>query len=179
MDLTTYPSRWLLGCSASTGSAFRAARLDADGVDQLIDADMDRDSESKRSNELAGSGTIEKAKRKETAGHGIGLVHHVLKPAGSGRAGARSDAELPLDEAIRQLGQAIGKSTQGTHQPSVDPGRLQHVERARPAVPPRQRRLRPARQRGQASHQRDASPRLVLSEHRPAAQASAVVDRHY
>src|ERR1700674_1825264 len=107
MDWTISSSRSWPGCSASTGSGFRAVGLDADRVDQLIDADVDGDSESKRSNQLAGSGTVEKAERKKTAGHGIGLIHHVLEPAGTGRTGAGRDAGLPLDEVIRQLGETM------------------------------------------------------------------------
>src|SRR6202022_910268 len=77
MDWTTSPSRWWPGCLASIGSAFRGSGLDADGVDQLIDGDVDADSETERGKQLAGSCTVEKAERKKAAGNGMGRAAQI------------------------------------------------------------------------------------------------------
>src|SRR5207245_8505917 len=54
-------SRCSPGRSAITGSAFRSAWLDADRVDQLIDANMDRESESESREQLAGGCTVKES----------------------------------------------------------------------------------------------------------------------
>src|SRR6267378_8350754 len=130
---TSRSPRWR-ACSDLRGLGCKPS-LDAQGVHQLINPNMEHHAGGKGHAGFDPAGLVEKSERDQAARHRVGLVDQVLQPCKSIGSTRGSDVQASLDETVGKLRQAVTEAERHTEQPGIDPVVIKRRERSQtPAV---------------------------------------------